>query len=165
MMATRRLNGNLSREEFRAVAIMSFMHLSVLYDSPVVVDLKAQGSSPEMRLQKLAERVGMNANPKSKPLFDLAGPFSRLMQLVEAGTFNEPAGAQTLYAPPSAVSRVAEKVVDQYTLATGRDLKSLPVSVVPRSATSPTPAPKQHIPPRALTAPRANSHAQLAAKS
>jgi hypothetical protein len=155
MMATRRLNGNLSREEFRAVAVMSFLHLSVLYDSPVVVDLKAQGSSPEMRLQKLAERVGMNANPKSKPLFDLAGPFSQLMQLVEAGTFNEPSGAQTLYAPATAVSRVAEKVVDQYTLATGRDLKSVAVNVVPRSATSA--APKQP-PHRALAAPRANGH-------
>src|SRR5271170_5199846 len=80
MMATRRINGNLSREEFRAVAIMSFLNLAVLYDSAAVVDLKASASSPEMRLQKIAERVGMTAHPKSKPFFDLAAPFSALMQ-------------------------------------------------------------------------------------
>ena len=54
MMATRRLNGNLSREEFRAVSVMSWLHLAVSYDSPAVVDLKATASSPEQRLAKLA---------------------------------------------------------------------------------------------------------------
>ena len=159
MMATRRLNGNLSREEFRAVSVMSFMHLAVLYDSPMVTDLKAQGSSPEMRLQKLGERVGMNANPKSKPLFDLAGPFSLLMQQIELGNFNQPAGAQMLYTP-SPVSRIAKIVIDQYTLATGRDLKSLPVSVVSRAATPPAAPQKQHaVPPRQLSAHKTNAQA------
>ena len=139
MMATRRLNGNLSREEFRAVAIMSFLHLAVSYDSTPIVDLKATASSPEMRLQKVAERVGMTAHSKAKPLFDLAAPFSALMQQIESGAFNTPAGAQLLYAPPSATSRNAEKVIDQYTLATGRDLKSQTVSVVRRAETAALP--------------------------
>ena len=124
MMATRRLNGNLSREEFRAVAVMSFLHLAVLYDSPAVVDLKAAASSPEMRLQKIAERVGMSAHPKSKPFFDLAAPFSKLMQQIESGNYNNPALAQGLYFPANTpISENAEKVIDQYSLATGRDLK------------------------------------------
>lgn len=75
MMATRRMNGNLACDEFRAVAVLSFLNLAVLYDSPAVVDLKATASSPEMRLQKIAERVGMTAHSKTKPFFDLAGPF------------------------------------------------------------------------------------------
>ncbi len=110
MMATRRLNGNLSREEFRAVAIMSFMHLALLYDSPAVVDLKATASSPETRLQKMAERVGLVPHSRSKPFFDLAAPFSFLMQGIETGSFNNAAGAQLLYFPPSDVSRAAEDV-------------------------------------------------------
>jgi len=169
MMSTRRINGNLSREEFRAVAVMSFLHLAVLYDSPAVVDLKAAASSPEMRLQKIAERVGMTPHPKSKPLFDLAAPFSTLMQSIETGTFNQPSGAQLLYWPPSTVTDMAEKVIDQYSLATGRDLKAQAVSLVPRSST-PALVPKRPVvqgahPTRTahLTAQRPNGHGAVQA--
>jgi hypothetical protein len=161
MMATRRINGNLSREEFRAVATMSFLHLAVLYDSPAVVDLKASASSPEMRLQKIAERVGMTAHPKSKPFFDLAAPFSALMQGIETGKFNQAAGAQLLYWPVSTVTEMAEKVIDQYSLATGRDLKSQTVSMVPRSTTATLNAARrsaQYTAPQ-LPARRPNGHA------
>lgn len=166
MMATRRLNGNLSREEFRAVAIMSFIHLAVLYDSPAVVDLKATASSPEMRLQKIAERVGMTAHPKSKPFFDLAGPFSILMHSIETGTFNDTVGAQTLYSQiaPNFPARNAETVIDQYTLATGRDLKSQAVSVAPRATPSHLPAPKRQAPPPQLAATHGNGHAHTPLK-
>jgi hypothetical protein len=159
MMVTRRINGNLSREEFRAVAIMSFLHLAVLYDSPAVVDLKATASSPEMRLQKIAERVGMTAHPRSKPFFDLAAPFSALMQFIETGKFNNASIAQTLYYPPSPVSEIAEAAIDQYTLATGRDLKSQAVSVVRRATTSSLPALKRQTPPPQLAGGRGNGHA------
>jgi|HubBroStandDraft_4_1064222.scaffolds.fasta_scaffold36702_2 hypothetical protein len=159
MMATRRLNGNLSREEFRAVAVMSFLHLAVLYDSPAVVDLKASASSPEMRLQKIAERVGMKAHPKSKPFFDLAAPFSKLMQQIESGAYNKPALAQALYYPVSSISENAEKVIDQYTLATGRDLKSQTVSVVPHPKSPALPALKRPTPHPQLTSGRTNGQA------
>jgi len=144
MMATRRINGNLSREEFRAVSIISFLHLAVQYDSPAVVDLKASASSPEMRLQKIAERVHMTCHVKSKPFFDLAAPFSTLLQSVESGAFNSPAGAQLLYTqtPANVVSRNAEEVIDQYSLATGRDLKSKPVLVTGHSTPSPMQSPR-----------------------
>ncbi len=157
MMATRRINGNLSREEYRAVAIISFMHLAVLFDSPAVIDLKASASSAEMRLQKMAERVGMTAHPKSKPFFDLAGPFSILMHSIETGAFNDPTGAKALYSQiaPNFPARNAETVIDQYTLATGRDLKSLAVSQVQRATTSPLPAPRR-------PSPQAHAHPRLA---
>jgi hypothetical protein len=145
MMATRRINGNLSREEFRAVSVISFLHLAVQYDSPAVVDLKATASSPEMRLQKIAERVHMTCHAKSKPFFDLAAPFSTLLQSVESGAFNTPAGAQLLYTqtPPNAVSRNAEEVIDQYSLATGRDLKSQAIHVTGQPAASSLQAPRR----------------------
>jgi hypothetical protein len=161
MMATRRISGNLFREEFRAVAIISFLHLAVLYDSPAVVDLKATASSPEMRLKKIAQRVGMDAHPKAKALFDLAGPFSVLMQQIETGSFNDATGAQLLYIDPSSpTAQNAEAVVDQYTLATGHDLKSQAVSIVPRGSTTSThlPARQSRVPPPQLSAPKANGH-------
>jgi hypothetical protein len=161
MMATRRINGNLSREEFRAVAIMSYLELAVRYDSPAVVDLKASASSPEMRLQKIAERVGMTAHPKSKPFFDLAAPFSKLMQSIETGSYNEPWQAPVLYSLMSPAADIAEKVIDQYSLATGRDLKSQAVSTVPRATTSSLPIPKRQSPPPQLAARPANGHGTL----
>jgi hypothetical protein len=156
MMQTQRQSGNLSREEFRAVAIMSYMHLAVLYDSPVVQDLRAEASSPEMRLQKIAERVGMTAHPKSKALFDLAAPVSFLMQMIETGLFNDAIGAQLLYQTPTFVSRCAETVIDNYSILSGNDLKALAVSAVKRATTAPLPAPKHQTPPAQLTAQRPN---------
>ncbi|HEX3418122.1 MAG TPA: hypothetical protein VHT21_17215 [Stellaceae bacterium] len=133
MMATRRLNGNLSREEFRAVAIMSWLHLAIMYDSPVVQDLKASASSPELRLQKIAERVGMSAHLKTKPLLDLSQAFSFLLQSIETGVYNTPATTKVLYDPlGSVVETNAEIVIDQYSLATGRNLKASHVSVTER---------------------------------
>jgi hypothetical protein len=133
MMATRRLGGNLSREEFRAVAIMSWLHLAIMYDSPVVQDLKANASSPELRLQKIAERVGMSAHIKTKPLLDLSQAFSFLLQSIETGVYNTPASTKVLYAPlGSVVETNAEIVIDQYYLATGRNLKASHVAVTER---------------------------------
>jgi hypothetical protein len=150
MMATRRLNGNLSREEFRAVALMAWLHLTVMYDSPPVVDLKATASSPEQRLTKIAERVGMVPHSRTKPLFDLAQPFSFLMQAIELGVFNDASGAALLYniIPPNNVAELnAELVIDQYGLATGRDLKSTSVSLGERLPAG-RPAPSRTVAPR-----------------
>jgi len=159
MMATRRINGNLSREEFRAVSVISFLNLAVQYDSPAVVDLKASASSPEMRLQKMAERVHMSCHVKSKPFFDLAAPFSTLLQSIESGAFNTPAGAELLYkqTPPNVVSRNAEEVIDQYSLATGRDLKSKPVLVTGHTTPSSMQSPRRP-PPIAAPAARRLDH-------
>jgi hypothetical protein len=148
MMATRRLSGNLSREEFRAVSVMAWLHLAVSYDSPAVVDLKATASSPEQRLAKIAERVGMTVHSKAKSLFDLAQPFSSLMQQIETGDYNDAAHAQLLFSPPTVITANVETVIDQYSLASGRDLKSQAVSVSDRTRAAPqlsTP-----VPPRAL---------------
>jgi len=127
---------------------MSFMHLAILFDSPAVVDLKAAASSPEMRLKKIAERVGMEAHIKTKPFLDLAAPFSVLMQQIETGTFNQAPGATALYFPPAPANPVAqnaEDVIDQYSLATGRDLKAPSVSVTTR-ATAAASLPKGYVP-------------------
>lgn len=128
MLCIRREHDNLSREEFRAVAVMSWLHLAVSFNSPVVLDLKAEASSPEDRLCKIALRVGMKAHPKSKAFFDLAHPFSVLLRQVETGLFNDAAGAQLLYNCPS-IRENADLVIEEYSLAMERDLKAMPVSV------------------------------------
>ncbi|MEX3856420.1 hypothetical protein OKW33_003356 [Paraburkholderia atlantica] len=142
MLTTRRLFGNLSREEFRAVAVMSWLHLAVSYNCPAIVDLKCTAASPEQRLAKLAVRAGLVAHSKAKPLFDLAQPFSVLLQSIETGKFNDASGAALLYNINPGFNTAelnAEVVIDQYSLATGRDLKA--TSVVPLN-------PQQTIPPR-----------------
>jgi hypothetical protein len=83
------------------------------------------------------------------------------MQEVESGAFNKPALAQALYFPPSAVSQNAEVVIDQYSIATGRDLKSRAVSTVQRAKTTPVPVTRNITPKQApqLTARHPNGHA------
>jgi hypothetical protein len=81
------------------------------------------------------------------------------MQQIESGNYNNPALAQGLYYPPSPISENAEKVIDQYTLATGRDLKSQTVSVVPHPKSMSLPAGKRPTPHPQLMAGRPNGHA------
>lgn len=153
MMATRQLSDFNGNVRYRAVSIMAWLHLAVMYNSAIVLALNASASSPEQRLQKMAERVGMSAHSKSKALFDLAQPFSSLMQAIETGLLNDPGSVAPLYTPPSTIEANAEIVIDQYSLATGRDLKAPSVTMTPRATTAPRPA------PHALPATTAASHA------
>ena len=82
--------------------------------STVIVDTKTQAASPEQRLANLGARVGLSAHSKAKPLLDLAQPFSFLMQSIEAGAFNDPAGAILLYTLGNVAELNAEVVIDQY---------------------------------------------------
>jgi hypothetical protein len=132
MLAVRRRNGNLSREEYFFVATMSWMHLTVEFDSPIVVDLKATASSPEERLRLIGERVGVPAHGKSESYFRMAEPLSRILRSLETGVFNTPAGAVTLYARPTpaapatnAISDDMMTIITHWSIATGRDMKAL----------------------------------------
>jgi len=65
------------------------------------------------------------------------------------GAFNDPAGASLLYniTPPNNVAELnAEVVIDQYGLATGRDLKA--TTVVERQPQRPAPPPRPAAPAR-----------------
>src|SRR5262249_53236644 len=98
-LLTRRQHGNLSREEFRAVLIMEWLDTAIRF-SPVVDELLASGMGREMTLSKIAARVGMEAHPKSKQLFELAPRCSRLLKAIETGNFNDCLGAQILLYDP-----------------------------------------------------------------
>jgi hypothetical protein len=75
----------------------------------------------------------MSAHLKTKPLLDLSQAFSFLLQSIETGVYNTPATTKVLYDPlGSVVETNAEIVIDQYSLATGRNLKASHVSVTER---------------------------------
>ena len=124
MFAARRQGCSLARQEFRAVAVMSWLHLAVSFDSPIVEDLGAQATCVEERLYRIARRVGMTAHPRSQALFALAQPFSYLLRLIEVQGFD----ARNLYRTP--VGRdLSETVIGNYSIAMGRDAKALPVTL------------------------------------
>ncbi len=129
MLQTRRNQGNLSREEFIFTAMMSWFHLAVETDSlPIVTDLRANAASPEQRLFKIAERVGLPAHGLSKHYFDIADSISTLLIEIETGNFNTVATAPALYdgtAPGSAaLVNAILTVIRHWSVITGRDLKA-----------------------------------------
>jgi len=124
MFAARRQDCNYVRREFRAVAVMSWLHLAVSFDSPIVMDLGAQAGCVEERLYRIARRVGVTAHPRSQALFALAQPFSQLLRSIENPGFD----ARDLYRIQ--VGRdLSETVIGNYSIALGRDAKALPVTV------------------------------------
>ncbi|MEV7098135.1 hypothetical protein AB0M80_35375 [Amycolatopsis sp. NPDC051045] len=138
MLSARRRSGNLSREEFFYVATMSWLHLTVEFDSPIVADLKATAPSPEERLRKIGERVGVPAHAKSESHFRMAQPAASVLAALETGVFNDPAGAQALYILPTAGNPIRndmQTIITHWSLATGRDVKAMPV----RGGVSPSP--------------------------
>lgn len=134
MMSERRRNGNLSREEFVSVAAMSWFHLTLSSNTPLLVDLKADASTPEERLRRLGERVGVGTHSRSRSFFSLAEPLSRLLSLIEAGKYDASADVDGLYDPnaPANITSDTLTIIHHWSVATGRDLKATAVVAKPR---------------------------------
>jgi hypothetical protein len=138
MMKDRRENGNLSREEFFFVSAMSWFHLTVEFNSPIVRDLKADGSSSAERLRVIGERVGLPMHSKAYDLFNLADPMSRILIAMESGSFNDSVNAPLLYREPATpLRRDIETIITNWSSATGRNIKAEPVTASPNGAISP----------------------------
>jgi hypothetical protein len=136
-LVERRRGGNLAREEFFFVAMMSWLHLTVEFNSPIVVDLEAQAGTPDERLRSIGERVGLPAHSRSLSYFNLATAMSRILSFVEDGRFNTIGGTQTLYLapPPPMVNPIRDDmmtIVTHWSLATGRDMKAGKFTASPR---------------------------------
>jgi hypothetical protein len=123
MLIMRRLNGQLAREEFAAVSQLSWFHLTVEIDSPLVVDLRAQGSNPFERLVKIGERVGMKPSPRSWELFQVADLVSTVLRFIELGFFDTSVTAQTLYTGNTGLQRDVIRIIDLWEMATGHAIK------------------------------------------
>ena len=125
MLLARRLNGNLSREEFACVSMMSWFHLTVESDTSVVIDLRANATSAEQRLFKIAQLVGVPAHGLSASYFDIADAISRILLLVEMGIITSvPNGVAGLYAPGTPVERDMRTILTHWSIITGRDMKA-----------------------------------------
>jgi hypothetical protein len=140
--------GNLARDELFHVSTMSWFHLTLSFNTPIVHDLKADASSAAERLQKIGERVGLPAHSRSDSYFQLATAMSLILREMELGTFNDPAtGAPALFQPsttsqPNPFQEAMQQIITHWTIATGRDLKAARVSVAPTAPTPVRPTPR-----------------------
>jgi hypothetical protein len=125
MLLARRLNGTLSREEFTAVAMMAWFHVTVDEDTAVVRDLRATATSAEQRLYKIAQLVDVPAHGLAGSYFDISEPISQVLLLIETGIFNAvPNAVAAFYTPGSAVERQMRTIITHWSIITGRDMKA-----------------------------------------
>jgi hypothetical protein len=122
LLTTRKQNGNIYREEFFHVATMSWLHLTILVDNaPIVQNLAISAQSPAERLRQLGERVGYPAHPKTDAFFQMAENISKILNYIERGIVT----AQDFYLQGGALRSDVENAITQWSIATGKDLKSL----------------------------------------
>jgi hypothetical protein len=128
MLTLRRRNGILNREEFWYTSTMSWFHLALEQDTPIVADLEAQATSPEDRLMKIGNRVGLPAHGRSRSFMILADTLSQFLIGVEVGLYATVPQAQTLYTVP-ATRALMQEIITHYSVATGRDIKASAISL------------------------------------
>jgi hypothetical protein len=150
MMTARRLSSgsarsraNLARVEFVAGATEEWFHLTVNADTSIVTDLNANGDEPEDRLRNLGERVKLPFHGKSRSFFQLAhlvdqdrptGSLPQFLREIEEGEWDPEGRTGELYNPTIA-GNVASRTIDivnHWSIATGVDLKSVPVAAQSR---------------------------------
>jgi hypothetical protein len=115
----------LSREEFVSVAALSWFHLTVSADSPIVVDLKASATTPEERTRRLGEVVRLPANARSRSFFQMAEPMSEILHALEQGNF---AAAGDFYTDTGVHTASMRTLMSQWSIATGDDIKAIPTT-------------------------------------
>ncbi len=163
MLNNRRIGGNLAHEEFVHVTLMSWLHLTLESDTPIVRDLKAEATSPADRLARIAQRVGMSPAARSREMFRLAEPMSCLLRAIEARLFSEPIAASALFDPNRPLGIEMRDIIDMWQSATGERVKDRPVDAamvplspqplrLPTPGTPPAPAPAA-VPSTPLLAP------------
>ena len=129
MMRTRRLGSNFAREEFFFVSMMAWFQLTLEFDSPIVLSLRAEGTSPEQRLHKIAQRVGLPAHSLAKNFFDMADAISRILTQIETGIYSDPSAVPALYTPTAGgPEKDIRTIITHWSITTGHDLKARKVS-------------------------------------
>jgi hypothetical protein len=132
MLLDRRRFGNLSREEFYLVAMMSWFHLTVENSNlPIIRDLRAEGTTSEQVLFKIAQMVGLPANGLADHYFQVAEQISAVLSLIETGTMQVAGAAPNFYDPglnPGLVSAM-NTIITHWPAITGHDVKTGKVAV------------------------------------
>jgi hypothetical protein len=163
MLINRRRASGFSRVEFVSVATMSWFHLTLEYDSPLVRALQCTAEGPAQRLTKLAQRVGLAAASKAESYIRMADPIERLLVLLEDVRFSEgqaQSNVGVLFAPgPNQIRLDIETVLTQWSIGTGRDLKSAQLRTSRPMMNAPAISPP---PPTPATVPHTNGAVPVA---
>jgi hypothetical protein len=124
MLRSRRLNGALNREEFSAVALLSWCHLTIEDNTAVVLQLDASAGGISDRLRRIGSLVGVASHSLSDSFIQLAEPVSNILTVIEtAATLGVAIPAGTFYAgflQPDMLN-----VVTHWSTVSGRNLKAL----------------------------------------
>jgi len=132
MLSDRRRFGNLSREEFYLVAMMSWFHLTVENrDLPIIRDLRVEGTSAEQILFKIAQMVGLPANGLADHYFEIAESISEVLTAIETDRFKASGAARAFYDPSfgNNMSGAINKIITHWSAITGHDVKAGKVAV------------------------------------
>jgi hypothetical protein len=114
---------NLSKLEFQSVVMAEWFNNALSYNSPIVVDMGAEGVSPSERLNRLGRQVGIAPHSKTSNFMDLAPYMATLLRLFELNEIDNDyiaAIANSTTRPYALIS----SILHNYQLATGRDLKN-----------------------------------------
>ncbi|MBK9306036.1 MAG: hypothetical protein IPM58_02850 [Nitrospira sp.] len=125
MLLMRRQYGRLSREEYWFVCMMSWFHLTLEQDNPVVRDLRAEGPSPEQRLFNIAKRVGCPAHSKSEQFFRMAPLLSQLLNVIESDGVGRASDARILYdaAAPGSLRNLNFQIIADWEQSSGHNIR------------------------------------------
>jgi hypothetical protein len=126
MLTSRRQTGNLSREEFVAVSMMSWLHLTISGPSPIAGSLRADTTSPEEILFKIASQVGLPAHAHSNAYFRIADPLAGVLTLIETNTVEDATAARALFdeGVDPALPGTMGTIITHWSTITGRDMKA-----------------------------------------
>src|SRR5438552_15135269 len=109
--------GSLSREEFYLVSMMSWFHMTVENTNlPIIRDLRAEGSTAEQVLFKIAQMVRLPANGLADHYFQVADSISAVLIAIDTGTLQQPGAARTFYDPtvPNQLSDAMNKIITHW---------------------------------------------------
>jgi hypothetical protein len=137
MLGARRLGGALTREEFDAITMLSWFHLTVLFNTTITSDLRANASGTTDRLRLIGQKVALAPHSRADAFLQLAQPLSIILRAIE---FNLVPSAASLYFGP--FTRDILTIITQWSIATGQNLKDatlrVPVNdIVTRQALAP----------------------------
>jgi hypothetical protein len=139
MLRLRRRGGMLSREEFGYVCMLSWFHLTVEFDSALVLNLSASAGgglgNPADRLAVIGRLIGVEPSRQARELFELADLVSPLLWAIELGIFDKPDVAELLFKihniplpSTNAVATTMNRIIDLWQSATGEPVKDLAVT-------------------------------------
>jgi len=143
LMQTTRRNGVFDRREFVHISTMAWFYLIIQADYPIILDMRAQASSPYERLRNLGARVGLAPHSRSEHFLYLADTLPYLLMLIETGVFNREDAVAALYKdlPSGTVNTLQQtvlKIITNWEAATGHNIKGTRTVLNPAGIRVPT---------------------------